>query len=182
MAIIAIDTAAQARQLLLAIAGLAHTRSKIPLPFPAIRATPTPTGVHFDVTQGQIAIEIDVVNAGADRDGVLLLTRDQISGLAATLAATDKRPGFDLWAALQSAAVDTGLQPFPPFERVVALNRDAPTVEWACFDLALLGRIEKVLALTTMMDPPARILLRPTEDSVIVEAGPVRGVVMGCRR
>jgi hypothetical protein len=182
MAIIEIDTAAQARQLLLALAGLAHTRSKVPLHYPPIRATPTPTGVHFDVTQGQIAVEIDVVNAGGvDREGVLLFTRDQISGLAATLAATDKRPWFDLWAALRSAAQDTGLQPFPPFEKVVALNRDAPTVEWACFDLALLARIEKVLALTTM-DPPARILLRPTEESVIVEAGPVRGVVMGCRR
>lgn len=179
MAIIKINTASDARKLLLALVALAHT-SKLPIPYPPVRATTTPTGVQFDVTQGQLAFEIKVDNAGADREGVLLFSADQIKALAATLAATDKRPWFDLWSALKGAHAPGPDWYFPPFE-VLELQRAKPAVEWACFDLALLDQVKGLLALSTSI-PPARILLRSVDKGVIVEAGPVRGVVMGCNR
>ena len=181
MAIIKINTASDARKLLLALVALAHKASKLPIPYPPVRATTTPTGVQFDVTQGQLAFEIKVDNAGADREGVLLFSADQIKALAATLAATDKRPWFDLWSALKGAHAPGPDWYFPPFERVLELTRAEPAVDWACFDLALLDQVKGVLALSTSI-PPARILLRSVNKGVIVEAGPVRGVVMGCYR
>lgn len=186
MAIIEIQTASDARKLLLALVTLAFEASKLPLPYPPIRATPIPTGVRFDLTQGHYAYEIQVDNAGIDREGVLLFTSAQIKALAATLAATDKRPGFDLWGALTAAHAPAPDWYFPPFEKAVDSLRADATVEWACFDVALLARLKPILDLKTAgpgeYEPPARILLRPVEDGVIIEAGPVRGVVMGCRR
>lgn len=179
MAIIEIQTASDARKLLLALVGL--VASKLPLPYPPIRATPIPTGVRFDVTQGEHACTVQVDNAGADRDGVLLFTSDQIKALASTLAATDKRPGFDLWGALTAAHAPGPDWYFPPFEKVVDLQRAKKTTKTACFDLGLLARLKPILDLTTST-PPAKILLRPVKDGVIIEAGPVRGVVMGCSR
>lgn len=181
MTIIEINTASDARKLLLTLVALAYKASKIPLPFPPIRATPIPTGVQFDVTQGQLAFEIKVDNAGADREGVLLFSSDQIKTLAATLAATDKRPRFDLWSALKGAHAPGPDWYFPPFEAAVELMRAEATVEWVCFDLGLLARLKPILDLTTSI-PRARILLRSVDKGVIVEAGPVRGVVMGCNR
>lgn len=187
MAIIEIQTASDARKLLLALVTLASPgASKLPLPFPPIRATPVPTGVRFDVTQGEHACTVQVDNAGADRDGVLLFSADQIKALASTLAATDKRLGFDLWGALRAAHAPAPDWYFPPFEKVVDLRRAEATVEWACFDLGLLARLKPILDLTTSI-PPARsrvaaLELRPVKDGVIIEAGPVRGVMMGCKR
>lgn len=181
MAIIKINTASDARKLLLALVALAHKASKLPIPYPPVRATTTPTGVQFDVTQGQLAFEIKVDNAGADREGVLLFSADQIKALAATLAATDKRPWFDLWSALKGAHAPGPDWYFPPFDQELELTRAEPAVDWACFDLALLDQVKGVLALSTSI-PPARILLRSVNKGVIVEAGPVRGVVMGCYR
>lgn len=181
MAILEISTASDARKLLLALVALAVKVSKLPLPYPPIRAMPILTGVQFDVTQGELAFEVKVDNAGADREGVLLFSADQIKALAATLAATDKRPRFDLWAALASAHAPGPDWYFPPLAKVLELQRAEGTVEWACFDLALLTRLKPVLDLTTSL-PPARLLLRPVNQGIIVEAGPVRGVIMGCRR
>lgn len=181
MAIIEINTASDARKLLLALVALAHEASKLPIPYPPVRATTTPTGVQFDVTQGLLAFEIKVDNAGADREGVLLFSADQIKALAATLAATDKRPWFDLWSALKGAHAPGPDWHFPSVEKELELQRAEPTVDWACFDLALLDQVKGVLALSTSI-PPARILLRSVDKGVIVEAGPVRGVLMGCNR
>lgn len=64
---------------------------------------------------------------------------------------------------------------------IIKINTAAPAVDWACFDLALLDQVKGILALSTSI-PPARILLRSVDKGVIVEAGPVRGVVMGCNR
>lgn len=179
MAIIEINTASDARKLLLALVALARTANKLPIPYPPVRATTTPTGVQFNVTQGTLAFEIKVDNAGADREGVLLFSADQIKALAATLAATDKRPWFDLWSALKGAHAPGPDWYFPPFEKVLELMGAQPAVDWACFDLALLDQVNGILALSTSI-PPARILLRSVDKGVIVEAGPVRGVVMGC--
>lgn len=180
MTIIEINTASDARKLLLALVALAHKAGER-LPYPPVRAKTTPTGVQFDVTQGQLAFEIKVDNAGADREGVLLFSADQIKALAATLAATDKRPWFDLWSALKGAHAPRPDWCFPSFEAAVELQRAEPAVVWACFDLALLDQVKGILALSTSI-PPARILLRSVDKAVIVEAGPVRGVVMGCNR
>lgn len=182
MAIIEISTASDARKLLLALVALTVKVSKLPLPYPPIRATPVPTGVRFDVTQGEHACAVQVDNVGRDLGaGPLLFSSDQIKALASTLAATDKRPGFDLWSALRAAHAPAPDWYFPPFEKVVDLQRAEATVEWACFDLGLLARLKPILDLKTSI-PPARILLRPVKDGVIIEAGPVRGVVMGCKR
>ena len=180
MAIIEINTASDARKLLLALVALAYKASKLPIPYPPVRATTIPTGVQFDVTQGHLAFEIKVDNAGADREGVLLFSADQIKALANTLAATDKRPRFDLWSALKGAHAPGPDWYFPPIEKAFELRRE-PAVDWACFDLALLDQVKGILALSTSI-PPARILLRSVDRGVIVEAGPVRGVVMGCNR
>lgn len=181
MAIIEIQTASDARKLLLALVALAFKASKLPLPFPPIRATPIPTGVRFDVTQGEHAYTVQVDNAGADRDGVLLFSADQIKALAVTLASSDKRPRFDLWGALTATHAPAPDWYFLPFEKAVDSKRAEETVEWACFDLGLLARLKPILDLTTSI-PPAKIQIRPLSNGIIVEAGPVRGVVMGCSR
>lgn len=178
MAIIEIDTASAARRFFLAL--LALVKRDTTRPYPPFRVVPIPTGLRFDATNGHLAFQIEVSNAGCDREGVLMFTEGQIKALASTLAATDKRPGFDLWRALEQAHVPTE-QVYPPFEKVLELHRAASTNEWGCVDLGKLAQVEGVLKCSTSRFPMT-VLLRCTAESILVEAGPVRGVVMGARR
>ena len=178
MAILEIHTASDARKLLLALVGL--VTSRFPLPYPPIRMRSTPGGlVAFDFTEGHIEGTIETT-AIAPGPGPLLFHAVQIKALAATLATTDRRPGFDLWSSLV-AVCDPGPEAyFPPVEKVRASMEALPAIPWGCFDLALLGRLKPVLDLTTSI-PPAKLQIRPVKDGLVYNAGSVSGVLMGCR-
>ena len=178
MAIIEIHTASDARKLLLALVGL--VASKLPLPYLPIRMRASPGGlVTFDFTEGHIEGTIETT-AIAPGPGPLLFHAAQVKALAATLATTDKRPGFDLWYAL-AAVCDPGPDAyFPPVEQVRAFMEAKDSIPWGCFDLALLNRLKPVLDLTTSI-PPAKLQIRSVEDGLVYNAGPVSGVLGGCR-
>jgi len=178
MAILEIHTASDARKLLLALVGL--VASKLPFPYPPIRMRASPGGlVTFDFTEGHIEGTIETT-AIAPGPGPLLFHAAQVKALAATLATSDKRPGFDLWFSLASVCDPGPNANFPPVKKVRASMEAKDSIPWGCFDLALLGRLKPILDLTTSI-PPAKIQTRAVEDGLVYNAGPVWGVLMGCR-
>ena len=178
MAILEIHTASDARKLLIALVGL--VASKGPLSYPPIRMRASPGGlVTFDFTEGHIVgtVETTAIAPGPDP---LLFHAAQVKALAATLATTDRRPGFCLWGALTEVCDPGPGVYFPPVEKVRASMEAKDSVPWGCFDLALLARLRPVLDLTTSI-PRAKLQVRAVEDGLIYSAGPVRGVLIRCR-
>ncbi len=178
MAILEIHTASDARKLLLALVGL--VASKLPLPYSPIRMRASPGGlVTFDFTEGHIEGTIKTTAIAPD-PGPLLFHAAQVKALAATLTTSDKRPGFDLWLSL-AAVCDPGPDAyFPAVEKVRASMGALGSIPWGCFDLALLSRLKPVLDLTTSF-PPAKLQVRSVKTGLVYNAGPVSGVLMGCR-